>query len=267
MSQQLQIDDRGFRNMMQVLQKKTGASYRDVIRAVTADVLSGAARKTRSADAAKIRESVMKMFRAPMKLPNGDRVGITKEGKVWFCASGWDPQKNWVLVSSNGELEMPGDRVFRTKGGSRTSRVKLSPTLQGRISAAIRQAEQIRNRELRYRLSVVALGRASWLEMAKQLKLTLAGGAKIQEAQRAKVPAKAAASVSAIEKGAGDQFAIELSNKMQAALNKHARGTAALRHSINGESRKFKKNIKKDLGKYVQRFAKRHGFDVTGAAA
>jgi hypothetical protein len=103
--------------------------------------------------------------------------------------------------------------------------------------------------------------------MAKQLKLTLAGGAKIQEAQRAKVPAKAAASVSAVERGTGDQFAIELSNKMQAALNRNARGTAALRHSINGESRKFKKNIEKDLGKYVQRFAKRHGFDVTGAAA
>jgi hypothetical protein len=61
--------------MMRALQKKTGASYRDVVRAITADVLSGAARKTRSADAAKIRESVMKMFRKPMKLPIKFRVG------------------------------------------------------------------------------------------------------------------------------------------------------------------------------------------------
>lgn len=263
MSGKITIDDKGFKRMILVLQKRTGASFRDVIRGSASNVLANAARRTKASDAISVRADVMRWFRKPMRLSNGDKIGITKSGKVWFHAADWKP-KQWVLVSSNGDLESPGDRISTTKGGARTGRRKVSPKLKGQITRAIREAKAKRDATLKYRLSVMGLSRATWLQMMRDLRMKIPGGKKLSEAKRTKIPSSARAAIRAEEKNrdGGKDFAIEIMNKVQASLNNKARGTKAFRSAFNSEVKKFEKNVEKDLEKYVKRFAKKNGFIV-----
>lgn len=262
MAGNVELNDQGMRRMILALQAKTGASYRDIVRGISADVINAAARGTRSTTPEKMRESVKKLFRKPLRLASGDRVGIAKSGKVWVCLAGWNPSQNWVLVSSNGELEMPGDRVWRTKEGARVSRVKLSPQLQGRIQAAISQAMEVWTQENRYRAGVVALGRAGWIEMLRRLNLPIAGGRKIAEAQRIRIPGTVSSAIHASERGSAKDFTIRIENNVQAALNDNARGTRAFRLAVNGQVRRFERAVQTDLAAYTRRFARRNGFTV-----
>lgn len=265
MAGSIEIDDKGFKRMIKELRKRTGMSFRDVVRGSAANVLTNTAGRTKSATEQTAVSGVKALLRKPLKLLNGDRVGVTKEGKVWYSGAGWlggTNGKRWVLVSSNGQLEMPGDRVWRTKEGARVSRTKLSPRLKGQIQNAIREAIRIREREEIYRRSMVGLGKASWLQIMRELNLKIPKRKSIGQASKIRVPRAVRTATSGKEMGNADKFEITILNKTQTALNKHAKGTAAFRSAFNSEVKKFERNLKKDIVKYSKKFAKQNGFKV-----
>ena len=57
----MNIDAAGFEEMIRRLKKKTGASYKDVVRGVTRRVLTGAPQRTYGSNVTKMREGVKKL--------------------------------------------------------------------------------------------------------------------------------------------------------------------------------------------------------------
>ena len=259
----MDIDARGFNRMIRALQKKTAASYRDVIRGVTTEVLTKTTRSTKIMSKKKIEKEVVGILKRGMKLKNGDRIGMGKDGKIWFSGKGWrDKKNNWILVSSNGQLESPGDKVWRTKKGAMVSRAKLSARNKAQINSAINQAKKRLKRELKYLEETRGLGRASFIHLMKILRLKIPGGAKIEEVSKVVIPAAVKRALSAVESGQGNKFIITLSSKVNAALNKKAKGLIGFKRAINNTSKQFQRNLEKDFDKYAKKFAKRHGFTV-----
>lgn len=261
MTAKMDIDARGFRDMIRTLEKKTGASYRDVVRDTATKVLASTASRTRTSTEKNAEEKVDRLFRKPVRLSNGDKVGVTKKGRVWFQQSGWD-RKNWVLVSRDGRLNPPKSKVFRTSRSGRQYQYKLPSRLKAEISQAVQMARNIMERESKYAKSVVGIGRKSWIHLMQTLRLKVPSKAKLTEVLNVKLPQSVKSVLSAKEEGRDDKFVIVISTKVQSALNKKARGFSAFRQSINQQSRTFKKNAEKDLEKYVKRFARRNGFIV-----
>jgi len=261
MAGQMDIDARNFQRMIRELERKTSATFSDVIRDSAGKVLAGTASKTRVSTEEDAKEKVKRLFRKPLRLSTGDKVGVTSKGRVWFQRSGWD-RKNWVLVARDGTIKPPPSEVFRTSRGGKQFKYKLPSKLRAEITQAMKAASNIRERELSYAKSVVGMGRASWVFLMKQLKLKIPSTKKIAEVSAVKIPDAARRTLYAREVGVGEKYMIVIKTKVQAALNKKARGFSAFRQSINQQGKTFQKNLEKDLEKYVRRFAKRNGFTV-----
>lgn len=247
--------------MIKTLQKKTGLSYKDVIRGVASTVLVSTANRTKAATEKKADEKVDRLFRKPFKLSNGDKVGVMKNGRVWFNQSGWS-RDNWVLVRRDGSLKPPASEVFRTSKKGKQFKYKLPSKLRAEINQAINASKTIMKRERDYAKSAVGIGRKSWVHLMKMLRLNFKPSAKISEVMNVKLPQSVKSVLSATQQGDNDKFVITIKTKVQSALNKKAKGFSAFRQSINGQSRTFQKNINKDLEKYARRFARKHGFVV-----
>jgi len=254
---QVQLDSKGFDDMLRTLQKKTGASYRDVVRGTTGDVLTGAARRTREGDDKSMNRAINRAMRRPYTTRSGEKIGVMKNKNVWYQGAGW-PNNRWVLVRQDGRLVI-SDTVKRS---AKQGFQKVSAGLKARISRAISEAQNYKINERQYLKSVRGLSKASWLHMMRKLRLKIPGGAKLKNALRVKVPARVQSAALARENGRGDEFFISISNRVQATLNNKARGTGAFRQSLNGLTRRFQKKTGEDLEKYAKRFAKKNGFTI-----
>lgn len=254
---ELQIDSRGFDSMLRTLQKKTGMTYRDVVRGATTDVLAGAARQTKEMDVKSVHKQIASAMRRPYTTRSGEKIGVMKNGNVWYQGPSW-PRNRWVLVRQDGRLQPSETGIRRKSAGSE----RLSPRLQGRIRAAMSEATNYKMKERKYLLSMIGLGKAAWLEIMRKLSLKIPGGSKLAQAKTVRVPTKASRAAIGRERGNRDNFFIMISNKVQSSLNKNARGIGAFARSFNGVTRRFKKKTGEDLEKYAKRFAKKNGFIV-----
>tara|TARA_R110000796_G_scaffold16726_1_gene52105 strand:+ start:651 stop:1445 length:795 start_codon:yes stop_codon:yes gene_type:complete len=256
----LQINDLRLKRMFQRLRQKTGASYDDVISGVTSNILTAAARGTRSEDLEGISESLKSMLRQPFRITGGGKVGVTKNDKVWYQGAGWG-YRNWILCNSNGELEAPQGRVMRSNGTMST----VSPSTRADIVSAMAEVRQTVNRQRNYATRTIGLGRASWVEMMRRLNMTYPGGAKIAQAAAVDVPQVVHSAIVATKRGTNSTFNIRLENRVQSALNNKARGIGAFTSAVNRNSRNFERKIGQDLDKYVRKFARQNGFQIRGS--
>lgn len=248
--------------MIKTLQKKTAMEYRDVIRGVSTNVLAATARNTKIAKKEEVIKGVhASIFRKTLKLANGDRVGLTKDGKFWYNKASWTNQ-NWILVSSSGEIQPAGSAVFRTKNGARVKRQKLSSKTRSSINTAVRMAKQIEKKEIKYRLSTIGLGRRSWIGIMEKLKMKIPTQKKIREVMKVELPSKVRDAISGKEVGKGEKFEIHIATRVVSALNYHAKGLRAFKQAIRGANRTFQRNLEKDLEKYAKKFARQNGFIV-----
>jgi hypothetical protein len=243
--------------MLRTLQKKTGMTYRDVVRGVSTDVLAGAARQTKEMDAKNVHRIVNSAMRRPFKTKTGEKIGVMKNGNVWYQGANW-PRNRWVLLRKDGKLQA-SETGIRSKTAGRQ---KLSARLQGQIRQAISSAMNYKMKERKYLLGRIGLGKASWLEIMRKLRMKIPGGAKLKNAKQVRMPSKASSAALGREVGNQDSFQVIISNRVQAALNNNARGIGAFARSLNGVSRRFKKKTGEDLEKYAKRFAKKNGFIV-----
>ena len=262
MAGNVQIDDRGARDMFRVLQEKTGASYRDVVRGVSAEVLTLTAQKTKSAKRKDVYESVEKILRKPFRTSKGALIGRTNSGKVWYSGPGWN-RNNWVLVeegAGSGQIR----RAKNTMPGSTKSRGRtFTSSLVNEINLAIREVNEFRKRERRERALRVAAGKGSWIEIMSQLGMQPSNTRGLGNAMKAKIDPAHMQSVSGTETTTGqDVFNVRISSSSTSALNPNARGIGAFRAALNGKVKEFKRAAEKDLKEYAKRFAERHGFVV-----
>ena len=109
----MNINSRGFNNMIRALKNKTGASYKDVVRGVASSVLTRSAQLTKGTSAKKITEDVNKMLRKPYKTADGDLIAVAKDGQVWYNGAGWQKDR-WIKVNGDGRLKSVGKTVQRT---------------------------------------------------------------------------------------------------------------------------------------------------------
>lgn len=162
----VQINDLRLRRMFRRLRDKTGLSYDDVISGVTRDILAGAARGTRSEDLEGVSESLKKMLRQPFRITGGGKVGVTKGNKVWYQGAGW-ANNNWILCNSNAQLEAPQGRVMRSNGKMST----VSSSTRANIESAMAEVRRTVDKQRNYATRTIGLGRASWIEMMRRLRM------------------------------------------------------------------------------------------------
>ena len=180
----VKIDSTGFMTMIQKLQKKTGAEYKDVVRGVTRNVLTKTAQRTYGTRDKLVREGIKRMLRRPYSTRNGDKINLAQDGKVWFQGKDWDA-KRWVLVSSNGKLTNARNSVTRT--GKQSGIVQITSELRGRINRAVKEARDAVKRENEVRLKYVHSSKASWLYLLRLLKMKPANDRGLKKAMKAEI--------------------------------------------------------------------------------
>lgn len=257
----MNIDAAGFEEMIRKLKKKTGASYKDVVRGVTRRVLTNAAKKTQGSSAKKIKEELNKLLTRPFKVPNGDKIGITTKREVWYQGKGWKSNR-WISLNKQGKLKNVGKFVNRT-GKREGKKLELSPDLKSRINESVGFVKKFIDREKNYRLTTVHSSKASWLEIMRQLRMRPTDDRGLKTAMKATLQPKHKRSVRGFERKLGkESYEIVVVSRSQSALNKKARGIGAFALALNGQVKDFERQTGSDLRTYTQNFAKQNGFIV-----
>jgi hypothetical protein len=265
-SQSIRIDDKGMRDMLKQLEKRTGMTFRDVVRGVTRDVLTAAAKNTK---AAKLKQTLEKrtnkVLRNGFITRSGAKITVTKQGKVWYTGPDWgwadSGKRKSVLLNLAGDVAATAD-AFTTRFGNVKKRTKLSGRALGQIKSGIQEFKQWIKTERNYLSQTVGSSKAAWLELISQLGMTPTNTNGLRQALRVQLSGNHKSALSATEKGSEREFQIIVSNKSQASLNPQANGIPAFARALNGQVKRFQMAASKDLKTYAQQFASRNGFIV-----
>jgi len=236
-SQALRIDDKGMRDMLTQLKKRTGMTFRDVVRGVTRDTLTAAARQTKQSKADMPKKRVSRILSNRYRAKSGAKVTLTKSGLVWYQGAGWGP-KNWILLNRDGKL-VGKKQANRT--GKQQKQITLSPSLLSEVKRDIKEASAWRRDETKYLRGQIGSGKAAWLEIMRRLRMQPSSTKGLGRASKVKMSAQHRAALSGREMtGAGGQsFQIEVINRSQASLNPHAKGIPAFARALNGQVKRF----------------------------
>jgi hypothetical protein len=260
MAAEVKIDSQGFNKMIKALSAMHGKNSKKIVRAVSADVLTGSVRKTKAAKVKDITEGINKEFRRPFKVKGAGSVGLTKSGKLWVNLKSWNDKKKWALVGTNGKLVMNNQLLTRTGKYKPGSKVDLGAKQKSEIRSMINFAKNYMAKENKYRKALRGLGKAAWIETMRKLRMKTPSGPKY--ALAVKLPHSAKSKISARQVKEANNFFIEISNGVQSCLNPKAKGINAFRLSLNGQVSNFKTRMNMDSKKYARDFATKHGFTV-----
>lgn len=267
MSGDMKIDDRGMREMFKALQRKTGASYRDVVRGISAEVLTAAARRTRQQGAKKANAATEKLLHKPLAVKGGMLIGRTRDAKVWFSGAGWGREK-WILLEStgnvHGNLKKPGAVVpGGTRGRVSAKGARLSAKNRQEAQYAVAEANRIRRNSVARIKRTRGTSKAVWLEIMRKLAMKPTNTSGLSVAMKTELHPSAKAAASGTQKGDREKYEITIHNTSQASLSRRGGdGINAFRWAMRGKVKEFRTAASKDLETYAKRFAQRHGFDV-----
>jgi hypothetical protein len=258
----IEIDHRGFNNMVKELRNYSNIKTRPLMRGLASDVLHAAAGRTRVGSVKEINESLNKHFGKPHEVPGKGFVGITKNGKVWVNLVRWGNKKKWLLAGTGGKMQnvKDGQQMPNARQG-----VFDKETARD-INELFKFARKYRRQQMAYRKSMIGLSQASWLHLIRLIKMPVRNQRGIKkDAYTLRIPSRAKAALKAFEQMSGrDNFTVVISNAVQATLNNSkvkskTDGMNAFRLAMNGQTKRFQTEAKKDFRGYVQKFAKRHG--------
>ena len=238
--------------MMRILEKKTGASYEKVLKAVTGEIVTLAAKKTKKSSVGKIKESVKNSLGARFVSNTGDKIRKAKDGSLIFKAQG-SKAGQWIRLR----------RTFNTRaiGKKNPAGQTLSAKTQSRANKALQQFRQKQATIYKVKRERLASSQGSFLYMLKLLRIPPRGSA-LGPAMKAKIVASHKRAIGA-KFLKGKLFAsIVIRSKSKSALNPHAQGFGAFRQAFNGKTKQFKTAASKDLKSYVKKFASQNGFSV-----
>jgi hypothetical protein len=250
MKTQMKLNTDEFNRMMRILEKKTGASYEKVLKAVTGEIVTLAAKKTKKTSVAKLKASVLNSLATRFVSSAGDKIRKAKDGSLIFKPQG-SKAGQWIRLR----------RIFdpRPMGKKNPAGQTLSTKTQARANKALKEFRQKQKIIYDVKRERLASSQGSFLYMLKLLRIPF----------RASGPAIKAKIVESHKRAIGAKFlkgklfaSIVLRSKSDSALNPHSKGFGAFRQAFNGKTKQFKNAAAKDLKSYVKKFASQNGFSV-----
>jgi len=252
MKTQMKLNTDEFNRMMRVLEKKTGASYEKVLKAVTGEIVTLAAKKTKKTSVAKLKESVLDSLATRFVSSAGDKIRKAKDGSLIFKAQGMKAGK-WIRLRK----DFNPTPIGKKNPAGQT----LSSKTQARANRALKEFRQKRKVIYNVKRERLASGQGSFLYMLKLLRIPVRDG-RLGPALKAKI-------VDSHKRAIGAKFlkgklfaSIVLRSKSSSALNPNSKGFGAFRAAFNGKTKQFKNAASKDLKSYVKKFASQNGFSV-----
>ena len=248
----MQLDTDEFNRMMRILEKKTGASYEKVLKAVTGEIVTLAAKKTKKTSVAKLKESVLSSLARRFVSSAGDKIRKAKDGSLIFKAQGMKAGK-WIRLRKDFN---PSPIGKKNPAGQ-----TLSPKTQARANRALKEFREKRKAIYDAKRERLASSQGSFLYMLKLLRIPIRGSG-LGPAMKAKIVSSHKSAIGA-KFLKGKLFAsIVIRSKSKSALNPDAKGFSAFRQAFNGKTKQFKNAAAKDLKSYVKKFASQNGFSI-----
>jgi len=251
MKTEMKINSDGFNQMMRVLEKKTGVSYEKVLKGITEEVVTLAARKTGKSTAKLIQQSVEESLSTKFVSSAGDKIRKAKDGSLIFKPQGSRAGK-WIRLR----------REYKTNpiGKKNPAGQPLSPKTQARANRALAELRKLQTKILKIKKERIASSQGSFLLMLKKLRIPITSTRGLGAAMKAVMTNGHKAAVGAKFLKRKLFATIVLRSKSRSALNPKSKGLPAFRLAINGKVKEFERASKKDLKDYVKKFATRHGF-------
>jgi hypothetical protein len=248
----IQINSTGFDNMMRVMQKKTGATYKDVLKASAGSILEGAARKTGASKAKIVSAAIQKSFSTRFVSSSGDKIRKAKDGSLIFKERG-SKAGRWIRIRNSYTLNAVGAKnpSGRPLGG-----------IQKKVNKALAELRKLQKTIIAVKKARIASSKASFLYIMRQLKITIKSTRGLGAALKATITAQHGSALSG--KLSIDKYgcSIIIKSKSKSALNPHSRGIQSFGAAFNGQVKAFETASKKDLEEYAKQFASRNGFTV-----
>ena len=251
MKNRITINSDGFNKMIRVLEKKTGASYEDVLKATTGEILTLAAKKTRKTKSKILREAVKESLSTKFVSTAGDKIRKAKDGSLLYKPNGTVSGK-WIRLRKDYKISPIGKK---NPAGQ-----TLSSKTQSRVNRALAELRKLQAKIIKSKITRVANSQASFLRILKKLRIPVRTATGLGAAFKSDITNRHDSSL----KGKilkGKLFSsIVISSKSQSALNPKAGGIRAFSRAFNGKVKSFERATEKNLKDYVKKFATRHGF-------
>lgn len=247
------LNSKGFDSMMKSLKRRTGESYKTILKANTGEILTLAAKKTGKGSEKKIAKSVDATLGKFFKSSSGDKIRKAKDGSLIFRAKG-SKAGSWVRVRKNFIMgavgkKNPAGRTFDSK-------------TVARINKALAEMRKMRASMMKRKKARVASGQKSFLLIMKLLKIPIRSTRNLGKAMKATMPREQEATLSGRLIASKNDAAIIIKSRSQAALNPRAGGIRAFGAAFNGKVKAFETATKDDLKDYAKKFATRNGFSI-----
>tara|TARA_R110001632_G_scaffold39003_1_gene97835 strand:- start:8069 stop:8836 length:768 start_codon:yes stop_codon:yes gene_type:complete len=250
---EFKLDSSGFDRMIKELSRKTGMSYMDVIKSQAGSILENTARRTGKSSLKKLKESIDKTLGIFFTASNGDKIRRAKNGAMIYRASSM-PAGKWIKLRN----------TYRTNAVSakKPSSGDLSKKYVTRINQALAGLRQAKQKAYKKKKSSIATSQASWLQIMKDLKISIKNTRSLKKAMSTRMSTPAKGAVKGTKIPSKDKPRLMISSRSKAALNPHAKGIKEFKRSFNGQTKAFATAAKKDLETYAKKFAAKNGFIV-----
>jgi hypothetical protein len=249
---QMKMDAAGFNRMMATLKKKTGASYEDVLKAMTGEIVSLAAKKTKKTTAKSVTKSVTDSLATRFVSSAGDKVRKAKDGSLIFKQQGMQAGK-WIRLRK--------DYFLSPIGKKNPAGQTLAPKTQARVNRALKELRDKQKTILQVKKARIASSQGSFLYMLKKLRIPVTASG-LGPAQKAEMVEAHKRVIGAKLLKNDIEASIVLKSKSESGLNNNSKGIGAFRAAFNGKTKEFLKAVEKDLATYVKKFATRNGFSA-----
>ncbi len=248
----MEVDLRGFNAMIGILHKKTALSYKEVVKGVTGSVLENAARKTKKSQLKKIKKDVELRKSITFKSSAGHKIRRAKDGHSLIFKAAGSPSGMWLKVRNEYNLKNIGSKIPSVK--------YIPPKLQNKINAALSEYRKKLKATIEVKKARIASGQASFLYIMEKLRIRMKNKRGLSHAIKSKLTQKHKSALSGHFLSSGDKVEVIIKSKSASALNPRSGGIFAFGAAINGQVKAFKTAARKDLKKYVQKFAEKNGF-------
>lgn len=248
------LEDKRFNSMVRAMRKNTNADLKQVVRIITGEIVSKAARDTKRTNAKKIKQDIDDYVSKTFRSKSGDKIRKGKDGSLIYRSS-----------------RMTGNRWIKLRNNYSTNAISaknpagqpLGKKLQASANRSLAELRAAVKNLYRKKKAQIASGQASFLYMLQSLKIPLKNRRGLGMAMKVKLPSTHKRDVSAKGAQTGfSKFVIFIKSRSRSALNPTAAGRSAFFKAFYGKSKSFRVASERQIEKTAKKFAKQNGFTV-----
>ena len=254
MSKLVKFDDKGFNNMVRVLNKTVNASIKEVTDAVATEILQKTAREVKKSALKTIKKDAESFLQRMFVSSNKTKVRKAKDGSL-IINSPTATNNKWVRVRNTYDL--------KNIGGKNPAGRSFSKKQTTAINKSLSELRKKKASIIRKKKANIAAGQATFIYMLRKLRLPLTKTTGLAAALKVKLPLSVIRVVDAKGTKIGDDsYIIILKSKAMTALNPYTKGLDVFRRNLNSKVKEFKIRTSKSVKGTAKQFAKRHGFTI-----